>query len=160
MKKHILVILAVVMAVALISTVGLLVIPEQEDTRSIAGHTNHVYTILYEITHHDLDSPEYAAESVRLQQCLAALHAKCEDLSVLADFTYPADTSFLHLADRIAQGAYSQEELEQMRIDFLEIMEPLSTTAVAGISGQQVMPYRELSKLLTDFLEKWVRSKA
>ncbi len=156
MKKHILVILAVVMAVALISTVGLLVIPEKEDTRSIAGHTNHIYSILYNAIS-ELDSPENATESVRLQQCLTALHAKCEDLSVLADFSYPADASFRHLADRIAQGAYRQEELAEMCADFAQLRDQLSSD---GGLDRLVESYEELSRLLTDFLEKWVRSNA
>lgn len=156
MKKHILVILAVIMAVALVSVVGLLVIPEKEDTRSIAGHTNHIYSILYNAIA-ELDSPEYATESVRLQQCLAALHAKCEDLSVLEDFSYPADASFRHLSDKIAQGAYSQDELKEMCADFTQLRDQLSS---GGGLDRLVESYEELSRLLTDLLGKWVRSDA
>lgn len=157
MKKQTLVIIAVIMVLAIVCMVGMLVIPEMEDTGMLRTQANHIYTILYNVTP-DLERPEYAADSVTLQQCLTALHGKCEDLAALSDFYYPADISFLRLADGIAQGAYSQGELEQMNADFSEILEQLANTAAGDPTSRELMPYDELSRLLTDFLKKWVRS--
>ncbi len=157
MSKKILIPMAVALVI-LVFLIGFLVMPEPKDPNLSESQANRIHSLISEIAL-ELGHTEYVTRSDRLQQSLTVLHVKCQNMSALTDFYYPADASFRHLADRIAQGAYSEDELERMHIDFVKLRDEfLSEDSTDDYIEERVMPYWELSKLLTDILEKWVRS--
>lgn len=157
MKKQTLITIGIILLVALICLVGLLVISHQQAAEMRSSSLNYIFVLLCENAG-ELASPESAAESIHLQMRLTALDGACEDLAQFSDFSYPPDATFRRLADRIAQGAYSQEELKQMGDDLLILVSQLNGGSI-GICRKNVS-YDELSKLLTDFLTKWVRGNS
>lgn len=158
MSKKMLIPMAVLALVILVFLIGFLVMPEPKDPNLSEDQVGCIRDIICSAGN-ELTFPESAPKSVSLQQCLTALHVKCQNMSALTDFYYPADTSFRHLADKIAQGAYSPKELEKMRIHFVRLSnELLSDDSTDEFIQERAMSYWELSKLLTNFLERWVRN--
>lgn len=143
--------------VTLICLVMLVAIPMKKEAQVRDYYVNHIYFLLKD-TAKELETSEPAAPSIALHKLLIALETKCTDASLASGVTYyPYGKSFSFLSYDIQREAYQEAELKQMAADLREIVAQLSDET--GINHRPDVSHKELSKLLSDFLTKWVRSQ-